>query len=170
MASGALDDVTGTQRDDIQTELDQMRGGQDVELELERLKGEIGGAPKREIESGPWTARWTARCRPARPPRPSSRKPVRVHDRPDSRRGPAPVDDSATDELNVLDAALEKAVNAGDERAFRPALAALLDRVRSLGTPLAEDALEPSDLILPYSDAGLEDVRELITGEGLIPG
>ena len=53
MASGALDDVTGTQRDDIQTELDQMRGGQDVELELERLKGEIGGAPKREIESGP---------------------------------------------------------------------------------------------------------------------
>src|SRR5881398_3336927 len=53
MASGALDDVTGTQRDDIQAELDQMRGGQDVELELERLKGEIGGAPKREIESGP---------------------------------------------------------------------------------------------------------------------
>jgi phage shock protein A len=53
MASGALDDVTGTQRDDIQSELDQMRGGRDVELELERLKGEIGGAPKREIESGP---------------------------------------------------------------------------------------------------------------------
>src|ERR1700756_1021306 len=33
MASGALDDVTGTGRDDIQAELDQMRGGQDVELE-----------------------------------------------------------------------------------------------------------------------------------------
>ena len=32
------------------------------------------------------------------------------------------VDDSATDELNVLDAELEKAVNAGDEPAFRPAL------------------------------------------------
>jgi hypothetical protein len=80
------------------------------------------------------------------------------------------VDDSATDELNVLDAALGKAVNAGDEQAFRPALTALLDRVRSLGTPLAEDALEPSDLILPYSDAGLDDVRELTTGEGLIPG
>ena len=69
------------------------------------------------------------------------------------------VDDSAADELNVLDAALGKAVNAGDEQAFRSALAALLDRVRSLGTPLAEDAIEPSDLILPYSDAGLEDVR-----------
>jgi hypothetical protein len=80
------------------------------------------------------------------------------------------VDDAATDELNVLDAALEKAVNAGDEQALRPALAALLGRVRSLGSPLPEDLIEPSDLILPYSDAGLEDVRELITGEGLIPG
>jgi hypothetical protein len=80
------------------------------------------------------------------------------------------VDDSAADELNVLDAALGKAVNAGDEQAVRSALAALLDRVRSLGTPLAEDAIEPSDLILPYSDAGLEDVRGMMAGEGLIPG
>jgi hypothetical protein len=80
------------------------------------------------------------------------------------------VDDSATDELNVLDAALERAVNAGDEQAERAALTALLDRVRSLGTPLAEDAIEPSDLILPYADAGLEDVRGMMAGEGLIPG
>jgi hypothetical protein len=84
--------------------------------------------------------------------------------------GQLQVDDSAAAELNVLDSALEKAVNAGDERAFRPALAALLDRVRTLGTPLAEDAIEPSDLILPYADAGLADVREMLHGEGLIPG
>jgi len=80
------------------------------------------------------------------------------------------LDDSATAELNALDAALEKAVNAGDEQAFRPALAALLDRVRSLGSPLAEDVIEPSDLILPYSEADLDDVKEMLTGEGLIPG
>jgi len=84
--------------------------------------------------------------------------------------GQLQVDDSATDELNVLDAALERAVNAGDEKAERTALTALLDRVRSLGTPLAEDAIEPSDLILPYADAGLEDVRGMMAGEGLIPG
>ena len=84
--------------------------------------------------------------------------------------GQLQVDDSAAKELNVLDAALEKAVNAGDEQAFRLALAALLDRVRSLGTPLAEDAIEPSDLILPYADAGVEDVRGMMAGEGLIPG
>ncbi len=80
------------------------------------------------------------------------------------------LDDSATAELNALDAALEKAVNAGDEQAFRSALAALLDRVRSLGSPLAEDVIEPSDLILPYSEADLDDVKEMLTGEGLIPG
>ena len=84
--------------------------------------------------------------------------------------GQLQVDDSATDELNVLDAALERAVNAGDEKAERTALTALLDRVRSLGTPLAEDAIEPSDLMLPYADAGLEDVRGMMAGEGLIPG
>jgi hypothetical protein len=80
------------------------------------------------------------------------------------------VDDSAAKELNVLDAALGQAVNAGDEQAERAALTALLDRVRSLGTPLAEDAIEPSDLILPYADAGLEDVKGMMAGEGLIPG
>ncbi len=52
MASGALEDVTGTPHDDIQAELDQMRGGQDVELELQRLKGEIGAGTAGAIESG----------------------------------------------------------------------------------------------------------------------
>ncbi|MGE5134326.1 MAG: PspA-associated protein PspAA [Gemmatimonadota bacterium] len=84
--------------------------------------------------------------------------------------GQLEVPDSATDELNVLDSQLETAVNAGDEAAFRPALTALLDKIRSLGRPLAADALEPSDLILPYADARLEDVREMLSGEGLIPG
>jgi hypothetical protein len=84
--------------------------------------------------------------------------------------GQLEVDDSATDELNVLDAALEKAVTAGDEEAFRPALAALLDRVRALGGPVADDSLAPSDLILPYSDAALADVRQMLKEDGLIPG
>jgi phage shock protein A len=52
MASGALDDMTGTPRDDIQAELDAMRTGPDIELELQRLKGEIGGGPSRQIEGG----------------------------------------------------------------------------------------------------------------------
>ncbi len=78
--------------------------------------------------------------------------------------------ESATTELNKLDATLEKAVNEGDEEAFRPALTALLDRVRALGTPLPTDALEPSELILPRAGADLAEVRSLLTEEGIIPG
>ena len=43
---------------------------------------------------------------------------------------------------------------------------ALLDRIRALGTPLAADALEPSDSILPRADADLDEVRSMMTGEG----
>ena len=84
--------------------------------------------------------------------------------------GQLQLDDAASAELNSLDATLEKAVNSGDEAAFRSALLALLDRVRELGTPLAVDSLEPSDSILPRADADLDEVRSMMTGEGYIPG
>ena len=84
--------------------------------------------------------------------------------------GQLQVDDSASAELNSLDAALERAVNSGDEAAFRAALVALLDRVRALGTPLAAETLEPSDSILPRADADLDEVRSMLSGEGYIPG
>ncbi len=84
--------------------------------------------------------------------------------------GQLAVDDSAAEELNVLDSALEKAVSAGDEEAFGPALTALLDRIRALGAPVAADSLAPSDLILPYADADLADVRQMLREDGLIPG
>ena len=52
MASGALDDAVGGQRDDIQNELDMLSASSDVENELSRLKGEItAGAPK-QLEGG----------------------------------------------------------------------------------------------------------------------
>jgi hypothetical protein len=80
------------------------------------------------------------------------------------------VDDAATDELNVLDAKLEAAVNADDEQAFRSALESLVSKIRSLGTPLPADALEPSALILPYAEATMDDVRAMLSDDGLIPG
>jgi phage shock protein A len=50
LASGALDDVAGPPRDDIQAELDRMGSSSDVELELAKLKGELGqGEAPREI-------------------------------------------------------------------------------------------------------------------------
>ena len=80
------------------------------------------------------------------------------------------VDDSATTELNHLDTALETAVERGDEPAFQAALTSLLAQVRTEGSPLPPDTLEPSDLILPHQDSSMDEVRKLLTDDGLIPG
>jgi hypothetical protein len=80
------------------------------------------------------------------------------------------VSDDALDRLNELDATVEAAVEAGDESSFGPALAALLDGVRTVGVPHDVDSLDESDLILPPADATIDEVRELIGGDGLIPG
>ena len=54
LASGALDDPTGTSKDDIALELERMSSTNDVELEMARLKGELGaGAPAKQIEGQP---------------------------------------------------------------------------------------------------------------------
>jgi hypothetical protein len=84
--------------------------------------------------------------------------------------GQLELDDSALGELNELDAQLEAAVEGGDQAAFATALAALLGRVRELGTPASADSLEPSGLILPQADASMDDVRKLMADDGLIPG
>jgi hypothetical protein len=73
-------------------------------------------------------------------------------------------------ELNKLDDELLAEVEAGDEESFRRTLGALLDTVRRLGEPLPDDALEPSELILPGADATLDEVREMLGDDGLIPG
>ncbi|MEU9008355.1 hypothetical protein AB0D12_00910 [Streptomyces sp. NPDC048479] len=78
--------------------------------------------------------------------------------------------DSHFTELNKLDNELLAEMESGDDEGFRRTLNALLDRVRELGEPLPDDALEPSELILPASDATLEDVREMLSDDGLIPG
>lgn len=80
------------------------------------------------------------------------------------------VSDAALDRLNELDGALEAAVEAGDQARFAPALAALLDGVRTVGVQHEVDSLDTSDLILPPEDASIEEVRELLADDGLIPG
>lgn len=80
------------------------------------------------------------------------------------------VADAQLDGLNELDAALERAVEDGDDDGFATSLNALLDAVRTGGQPLPADLLHDSDLILPPSDATIEEVRALLGDEGLIPG
>jgi hypothetical protein len=80
------------------------------------------------------------------------------------------VADHALNRLNELDGVLEVAVDAGDEEAFATALAELLDGVRSAGVSHPADSLDESDLILPPADANIDQVREMLNEDGLIPG
>jgi hypothetical protein len=84
--------------------------------------------------------------------------------------GQVTLDDAQVTELNTLDDELLTAVESGDEEAFRRTLGALLDGVRRLGEPLPDDALAPSELILPAADATLAEVRGMLHDDGLIPG
>ncbi|MFF7241895.1 hypothetical protein [Streptomyces collinus] len=84
--------------------------------------------------------------------------------------GQVKLDDVHFTELNELDDDLLREVENGDEAGFRRTLSTLLDAVRRLGTPLPDDALEPSELILPAGEATLEEVRDLLGDDGLIPG
>lgn len=72
-------------------------------------------------------------------------------------------------QLNELENAVVAAVEDGRESDYPAAFAALLERVRSAGSPLAEDDLEHSDLILPPADLTFAEAASEFTGEGLIP-
>jgi hypothetical protein len=80
------------------------------------------------------------------------------------------VDPAALDELNKLDEDLIAAVHGNDEDAFRKAMDVLLARARELGTPLPVEQIKPSDFILPSADSSLDEVRDLLSSDGLIPG
>ena len=74
------------------------------------------------------------------------------------------------DELNHLDDDLMVAVREGEEAKFRTAMDTLLARVRELGEPLPVEEIKPSDFILPSADSSLDEVRDLLSSDGLIPG
>ena len=71
---------------------------------------------------------------------------------PDNERAP----------LERLDAAVAEAVDSGDAVVFTTALGALTDAVRQVGEPVADDDFAPSDLVVPFADATLEETRGLL--------
>jgi hypothetical protein len=77
--------------------------------------------------------------------------------------------DSDAAHLNELESAVVAVVEGGREDGFAETFGALLDYVRAQGTPVGEDELEGSDLILPPADVTFEEAGSEFTGEGLIP-
>jgi hypothetical protein len=87
-----------------------------------------------------------------------------------SNEGQYELADADTAGFNELDNAAVSACEAADEDGFRDVFNRLLEYVRTYGTPVADDALFGSDIILPPPDVSLEEAQAEFRGEGLIPG
>ncbi len=72
------------------------------------------------------------------------------------------VPDGQRETLEKLDAALAVAVDGEDEAAYKRDLSALTTVVRKVGEPVADDAFAPSDLVVPFPDATLEETKGLL--------
>jgi hypothetical protein len=79
------------------------------------------------------------------------------------------LEDADEQSLNELENKVVEIVEGGSEDGFSGAFSELLDYVRSHGTPLGDDDLEGSDVILPPSDISFAEASGEFTGEGLIP-
>ncbi len=84
-------------------------------------------------------------------------------------QGQYEVPDDAMAELNDVDGRIVEAVETGDGEGFAAALQELLGAVLAAGSPLPIDSLVSSDLVLPAPDATLDEVRDLLGDEGLVP-
>jgi hypothetical protein len=78
------------------------------------------------------------------------------------------VPDDQEERLNELDNQLVDVCSNGDEASFQKTWNELLDLVRS-GSPVPDDELVGSDVILPPADITMEEAAREFTGEGLIP-
>jgi PspAA-like protein len=79
------------------------------------------------------------------------------------------VDDDLASELNELDQTALEALEANDEERLDGILEQMAELVRSRGSQLPDEDLHPSDAIIPPVDLTLEETRELMSDDGLIP-
>ncbi len=75
--------------------------------------------------------------------------------------------------LNGLDEAVEEAVADGDQDALRTALEKMVLGVQSIGSAVPDDVIVESDLVLPDTDATVDEVKALLDSTqefyGLLP-
>jgi hypothetical protein len=77
--------------------------------------------------------------------------------------------DDAAAKLTTLDSEMDASVQASEDAAFRAALDASVRLVRESGSRVPDDTIVTADVILPFSDATLAEVRQLLA-DGKISG
>ena len=79
------------------------------------------------------------------------------------------VDDDCAARLNELDDKALAALDSTDEPELDRLLEDMAALVRAEGRELAADDLSPSEAIIPPSDLTLDEMRDLMSDDGLIP-
>ena len=77
--------------------------------------------------------------------------------------------DPVFERANAIDDRVQAAADAGDATAFQAALHELVELIQREGTELAAEEFVGSDAVVPDPDTTLEEARELLSTEGLIP-
>jgi CBS domain-containing protein len=77
--------------------------------------------------------------------------------------------DGSLSELNAIDDDVQAAFDDGDEPAFQAAVHRLVDAVTSLGEPLPDAELVPSDVVVPDPETTLDEAAMFMSEEGLVP-
>ena len=77
--------------------------------------------------------------------------------------------EDAVPKLNHLDDDAQAAIEAEDEAKLDRLLDEMWEYVRREGQRLADDDLSASDAVLPPSDMTLQETKQLLSPEGLIP-
>jgi len=80
------------------------------------------------------------------------------------------IDDALLDEINALDEQLDAGLERGDDSSLRDHLESIANLVRDRGTPLPVDEITPSDSTIPPPDTTIDELKSLLTEEGLVPG
>jgi hypothetical protein len=75
------------------------------------------------------------------------------------------IDDAHSERFAELDGAMLAAIESEDEEAFRSALDDVLAAIHEHGAKVDPAHIKPSDLVVPASDATLEEVRILLASE-----
>jgi len=80
------------------------------------------------------------------------------------------VSGAVLDELNEVDNAIVEAIAGEQHDQFHRLMLKMHELVVGRGKALPIEEIVESDLILPAPDSSMDEVRELFSGEGMIPG
>lgn len=78
--------------------------------------------------------------------------------------------DDVIERLSALDDEMEACFERNDEPEFERVRDAMLELVRSSGAAVPDAEIANSDVVLPPSDATIDEVRSMLGAEGLVPG